>query len=324
MRRILFIFTFITCSCLQAQFAIQGTIDPGHDYSWILLYQMQNGEQNYVANADVVDGQFTFDVDENQPAGVYRAYYQIENSLYVEFIYNREEVEFSFDPGSPVESISFSRSEENRIYHEYYKEIKLKQHKIDSIQVLYFKATQKEEETRLQSDYKKYLKELKDEQNKYEKNASALLASHFIKASAQYNAEVPHKNPEDYLDAIKLHFFDAMSLSDSVLSHSTFVNDRLNDYVFYLHQGDDPESENTLQKGAIEKAVKWIGTSTEVSSNFLEELLETYLLQENVDMINFVKDNYYKNLPSQYQNEELLRRLDCRFKNCHRDNRSRF
>jgi thiol-disulfide isomerase/thioredoxin len=314
MRGILFIFTFITCSCLQAQFAIQGTIDPGHDYSWILLYQMQNGEQNYVANADVVDGQFTFDVDENQPAGVYRAYYQIENSLYVEFIYNREEVEFSFDPGNPVESISFSRSEENRIYHEYYKEIKLKQHKIDSIQVLYFKATQKEEETRLQSDYKKYLKELKEEQNKYEKNASALLASHFIKASAQYNAEVPHKNPEDYLDAIKLHFFDAMSLSDSVLSHSTFVNDRLNDYVFYLHQGDDPESENKLQKDAIEKAVKWIGMSTEVLSNFEEELLETYLLQENVEMINFVKDNYYQNLPSQYQNEELLRRLTAALK----------
>ena len=68
---------------------------------------MQNGEQNYVANADVVDGQFTFDVDENQPAGVYRAYYQIENSLYVEFIYNKEEVEFSFDPNNPWNQFRF-------------------------------------------------------------------------------------------------------------------------------------------------------------------------------------------------------------------------
>jgi len=31
-------------------------------------------------------------------------------------------------------------------------------------------------------------------------------------------------------------------------------------------------------------------------------------------MINFVKDNYYKNLPSEYQNEELLRRLTATLK----------
>ena len=309
MRKSLFIFAVITCSFLQAQFTIQGTIDPDHDYSWILLYQMQNGDQTYVANADVVDGQFTFEIDENQPAGIYRAYYQIENSLYVEFIYNKEDVDFSFDPNHPVESISFSQSEENIVYHDYYDAIKLKQHQIDSIQVLYFKATDKEEEAGLTKDYKKFLTELKEEQATYEKNSSSLMANHFIRASAQYNADSPHKDPKDYLDAIKAHFFDAMSLSDSVLSHSTFINDRLNDYVFYLNQGDDHLSQNALQKSAIEKAVKWIGTSTEVLSNFEEELLDTYLLQENVEMINFVIDNFYKNLPASYQDEELLRRL---------------
>ena len=157
--------------------------------------------------------------------------------------------------------------------------------------------------------YKKFLAELKEEQATYEKNSSSLMANHFIRASAQYNADSPHKDPKDYLDAIKAHFFDAMSLSDSVLSHSTFINDRLNDYVFYLNQGDDHLSQNALQKSAIEKAVKWIGTSTEVLSNFEEELLDTYLLQENVEMINFVIDNFYKNLPASYQDEELLRRL---------------
>lgn len=314
MRKRLFILAVITCSFLQAQFTIQGTIDPDHDYSWILLYQMQNGDQSYVANADVVDGQFTFEIDENQPAGIYRAYYQIENSLYVEFIYNKEDVKFSFDPNNPVESISFSQSKENIVYHDYYKAIKLKQHKIDSIQVLYFKASKKDEEAELKKEYKKFLAELKEEQDNYEKKASSLMASHFIEASAQYNADSPHKDPKDYLDAIKAHFFDAMSLSDSVLSHSTFINDRLNDYVFYLNQGDDHISQNALQKVAIEKAVKWIGDSTEVLSNFEAELLETYLAQENVEMINFVMDDFYKNLPAAYQDEELLRRLTASLK----------
>jgi len=299
---------------MHAQYAIQGTIEPGHDYSWILLYQMQNGDQTYVSNADVVDGQFTFEIDENQPAGIYRAYYQIENSLYVEFIYNREEVEFSFDPSDPMESITFSQSEENSIYHDYYKAIKEKQHKIDSIQVLYFNATEKEENALLTKEYKTFLTELKEEQSTYEKNSSGLLANYFIKASAQYNAEEPHKDANNYLNAIKDHFFDSMSLSDTVLSHSTFINDRLNDYVFYLNQGDDPESENTLQKDAIEKAVKWIDSSTEVMVSFEEELLDNYLLQENVEMVNFVVENYYKNLPSEYQDEKLLNEVESTLK----------
>ena len=314
MRKFLLLLAFLTSYLLQAQYAIQGTIDPDHDYSWILLYQMQHGDQTYVANADVVDGQFTFEVDEDQPSGIYRAYYQIENSLYVEFIYNKEAVEFSFDPNNPDESISFSQSEENSIYNDYYKAIKLKQQKIDSIQVKYFQATEKEEELELTKLYKESLSDLKEEQNKYEKNSSALLASHFIKASAQYNAAEPHKDPNDYLAAIKTHFFDSMNLSDSVLSHSTFINDRLNDYVFYLNQGDDLASQNVLQKDAIEKAVKWIGTSTEVLSNFEEELLETYLLQENVEMINFVMDQYYQNLPTSFQNEDLIKRIKAALK----------
>ncbi|MCP4884612.1 MAG: redoxin domain-containing protein [Flavobacteriales bacterium] len=310
MKGVFLFFALIICSHMHAQYAIQGTIDPGHDYSWILLYQMQNGDQSYVANADVVDGQFTFEIDETQPAGIYRAYYQIENSLYVEFIYNKEEVEFSFDPGDPMESITFSQSEENSIYHDYYKAIKQKQQKIDSIQVSYFQAIEKEENERLSKDYKTFLAELKEEQRDYENRSSGLLANYFIKASAQYNAESPQKDPNDYLKAIKDHFFDSMSVSDTVLSHSTFINDRLNDYVFYLNQGDDFISENELQKNAIEKAVKWIGSSTEVLVSFEEELLDNYLLQENLEMVNFVIENYYNNLPEEYRDQSLLGEIE--------------
>lgn len=314
MRKILFVFGLLTCFFLQAQYSIQGTIAPDHDYSWILLYQMQNGDQTYVANADVVDGQFKFAIDENQTPGIYRAYYQIENNLYVEFIYNNEEIEFSFDPSNPDESISFSQSNENSVYTDYYKGIKLKQQVIDSIQVLYFKATEKEEEDRLIQSYKKNLSDLNAKQSEYEMNSSGLFANHFIKASAQYNSKDPHKEPNDYLDAIKAHFFDAMDLSDTILSHSTFINDRLNDYVFYLHQGEDVISENKLQKEAIKKAATWIGSYVEILSSFQEGLLESYLAQENVEMINFVKENYYLKLPPQYQSEELIKRVNATLK----------
>ena len=310
MRRYLFLLVFIYGYMLQAQYSINGTIDPDHDYSWILLYKLENGDQTYVANADVIDGEFIFEIDEKEPSGIYRAYYQIENSLYVEFIYNKEDVKFSFDPNNPDTTISFSVSEENNIYHNYYEAIKFKQQRLDSIQVLYFKSTDKQSDETLKKTYKKYLTELNDEQQSFEKKSDGLLANHFIRASSQYNDATPHKEPEAYLEAIKEHFFDAMDLSDSILNHSTFVNDRLNDYIFYLNQGDDDVSENELQKVAIEKAILWIDDHLEILTSFEEELIETYLVSENVEMINFVMDTYYKHLPQDYQNEELIRRTE--------------
>ena len=310
MRRYLFLLVFIYGYMLQAQYSINGTIDPDHDYSWILLYKLENGDQTYVANADVIDGEFIFEIDEKEPSGIYRAYYQIENSLYVEFIYNKEDVKFSFDPNNPDTTISFSVSEENNIYHNYYEAIKFKQQRLDSIQVLYFKSTDKQSDETLKKTYKKYLTELNDEQQSFEKKSDGLLANHFIRASSQYNDATPHKEPEAYLEAIKEHFFDAMDLSDSILNHSTFVNDRLNDYIFYLNQGDDDVSENELQKVAIEKAILWIDDHLEILTSFEEELIETYLVSENVEMINFVMDTYYKHLPQDYQNEELIKRTE--------------
>ena len=309
MKKILLSIFLFTCFAIQAQYSIKGTIDPDHDYSWILLYKMVNGDQTYVANADVIEGQFTFEIEDSEPVGIYRAYYQIENNLYVEFIYNKEEIEFSFDPNSPDSSIAFSRSKENNVYQNYYREIKLQQQKIDSIQVLYFKSTDKDQDSELVDQYQKNLKELKEIQQNFEKESNDMLAHHFIRASAQYNAEEPHKEPVDYMLAIKAHFFDYMDLSDEVLNHSTFVIDRLHDYVFYLNQADDLNSENEYQKIAIEKSLKWIGNDFELLSNFEEDLLEAYLFNENVEMINFVNENYYKSLPDALQSRELNERI---------------
>lgn len=309
MKKILLLFFFLSGFFLQAQYSIKGTIDPDHDFSWILLYKMQNGDQTYIDNADVVEGQFTFEVEEKEPAGLYRAYYQIENDLYVEFIYNNEEVEFSFDPNNPDSSISFSKSKENKMYQNYYREIKLKQQQIDSIQVLYFSSTEQEQDQKLIKQYQTSLKQLKLVQKTFEKESEGLLANHFIKASAQYNAEKPHKDPVDYMAAIRAHFFDYMNLEDEVLKHSTFITDRLHDYVFYLNQADDFNSENEYQKIAIDKAIVWIGDNPELLAHFEEELLENYLRTENVEMINYVNENYYKNLPVTLQNKDLNERV---------------
>lgn len=299
---------------MWAQYSIKGTIDPNHDYSWILLYKMENGDQTYVDNADVVDGAFEFKIDEEDASGIYRAYYQIENNLYVEFIYNKEEVDFTFDPENPAETILFRRSEENSSYQEYYRSVRSRQKAIDSIQVLYFNSTHPSEDQRLESIYKKAVQDLKEEQSRFETKTEGMIAHHIIKASEQHNPEEPIKEPEAYVLEIKKHFFDSMDLKDTVLTHSSFVNDRLRDYVFYLNQAENPDAQDILQKDAIDKAVLWVGQEYEVLAQFEESLIREYLHAQNGPMMQHVVEEHYKKLPRAFQDPKLIAKVEAEMK----------
>lgn len=314
MRKLLFFVALVFSFHMQAQYAIKGTIKPNHDYSWILLYKMQNGDQTYVANADVEDGKFQFDINEDEPSGIYRAYYQIESNLYVEFIYNKEPVEFTFDPEHPDRSIFFTSSKENSVYRNYYNEIKRKQQKVDSIQVLYFEHENQQKKEALTIQYTSFLQALTTTQTYYEKMSEGLLANHFIRASKQYNAPEPKKNPDAYLSGIKSHFFDYMDLSDEVLRHSSYINDRLSDYVLYLNQSEDPKEEMTLQKKAIENAIGIIGNDYALLSSFQEDLLETYMIRDNAEMMHFIMDNHFDELPVEYQSITLKKKVEAALK----------
>ena len=309
MVRNLFICLLFVCAFSHAQYSVKGTIDPDLNYSWILLYKLENGNQTYMDNADVVDGEFEFKIDEKEPSGVYRAYYQIENNLYVEFLYNKEKVAFSFNPDNPQESIQFSESEENNLTHSYYSLIRYHQKKIDSLQVLFFKSTEEIEDQKIRNKYQDELSVLKEKQVQFEQKSKGKLANHFIRASGNYNAESPFKDPEDYINYIKAHFFDSIDPKDTVLSHSSFINDRLHDYVFYLNQADNADSKNSLQQEAIDKAVNWIDNDYVILKNFEEALIQEYLTEENTVMIYFVIDQYYNLLPAEYQDDELKKRV---------------
>jgi len=303
--RNLLLYLILVCTAAQAQYSIKGSINPEHNYSWILLYKLENGNQTYMDNADVVKGKFEFNIDEKESSGVYRAYYQIENDLYVEFIYNKEEIAFSFNPNNPEGSIKFSESEENNLTAEYYSSIRSQQKKIDSLQVLYFNSTEGPESDKISKKYQDELKNLDKKQTQFEKKSKGTLAYHFIRASKQYNRATPCKEANEYIKGIKDHFFDSVDLNDSILHHSTFINDRLHDYVFYLNQADNLESINLLQQESIDKAIKWVHDDYELLKRFEESLIQQYLLDENVVMINYVMDNYYNILPESYQDEQL-------------------
>jgi len=293
----------------QGQFTIKGTIQPENNYTWILLYKLEKGKQIFIDNASVKQGEFQFKIDASKPSGIYRAYYQMENNLFVEFIYNQEDVNFTFDPNNPIETIDFIASKENKIYQEYHQKISGKQKRLDSLQVVYFKSKDQKTDQSIANTYQNYLSDLQTTQSEYEKKSEGKLAQHFIKGSKQYYAKTPFKDPKDYMESMKLHFFDAIDFKDKVLSEATFINDRLLDFVFYLNQANSITSKNILQQKAIDDVTAKLDDNFELHKNFEESLLKQYMEDENVEMINYILNKYYNFLPDTYQDAALLYKI---------------
>ena len=301
----LFIVVLLSCFTGFAQYSISGKIDPSEDISWILLFKIENGEEVYLNNAELNNGEFNFNIADTEKPGILRAYYDIEQRQFVEFLFNQENVAFEFDPNSPMQSIEYTSSRENEIYRNYYKEIFAKQKKIDTLQIAYFSVEDKKTREGLKKDYKKTLGELQELQTTYEKLSKNTLAYHFIKASAQYNPPEPIQIPQDYLAEAKMHFFDALDFKDETLKNSTFLSDRMIDYVFYLNQAENALVANDLQLAAISDIDKKIETDDALKQRFYQNLITEYLARDNALMAQNVLGKY-EQLPAAYQNSAFL------------------
>ena len=182
---------------------------------------------------------------------MYRLIYDIKNRLFVDFIYAKENVSLSLDPRSPKESVKFIESDNNKIYQDYLNKTNTIQQKIDSLQVLYFNTNDVTLSKKLSEKYQEIKELLNKSQLSFEQESINNFASNFIKAKARYNADSLIKIPIDYLKSVKDHFFDNIDLKNSALLNSSFINDKINDFIFYLNNSDDDAqlSWDSLGKG---------------------------------------------------------------------------
>ena len=301
---ILLLFT----SVLSAQHSVNGKMEPVGNYSWIVLYQLQGAKQNYIANAKVTNGEFSLTIPENTEKGIYRLIYDLKNRLYVDFMYDSENVRFTFNPKYPDQFIEFTESENNKLFHSYLEAISLPQQKLDSLQVSYFNSSDNVQQENLVRSYYKFFSSLNTLQTNFEQQANNKLASHFIKASARFNTPKLIKTPNDYLAFIKSHFFDNIDFNSKALLNSAFINDKINDYIFYLNTSEDQKMLTQLQREAISTVITKIGSNKTLAKDIEEGLLYTFSQQENIAMVNYML-NHYLQLPKELQDTPFINEI---------------
>jgi thiol-disulfide isomerase/thioredoxin len=296
-------------SFAQAQFSINGTLTHSLDTDWVVLYRIEGSKPQFVQNTTIkkdtllIEGKkkainiFRFELPATAKAGTYRVRYRTRGISFVDFIFNKEDVSFTFHPDYPQQAILFSKSKENIVYKNYLKDISKQQQKLDSLQI---KAIENLE-IDLDQAYKTALKRINGIQEKYIESTKNMYVYPFIKASLRVNSAEIKTNLQDYMYAVKHTFFDPIDFSNETLINSSFLVDRIADYIFYMNYSEDKTTQQALYKSAVKTVFTKIEDSV-LKKYIIEFLIEKFEENNNFRMIDFLFKNYYDALPKSLQN----------------------
>ncbi|WP_175578681.1 TlpA family protein disulfide reductase [Tenacibaculum aiptasiae] len=306
----------LTTSIVNAQYTVKGTMTPTEKTNWVILYKIEGAKQKFVTNTTIQFdtvvvggnkqsiGKFKFDLPSTAKPGAYRATYRNRGAGFVDFFFNKENVEFIFNPKYPDESVVFTSSRENKLYNEYLQAYAAVQKKIDENQVAYIKEENKE----AKKAYKKQVKQLEDVQETYENKSEGMLVHHFIKASQRYNPSSPVDNMEDYLTTVGDNFFRYIDFKSEALFNSSFLVDRINDYVFYLNNSEDKELQQKLLRGAINKVIDELPKG-KLKKSVLEFLITSLSDKRDGESVDWLFAEHYDKLPDNQKDAEFKKKI---------------
>tara|TARA_R110002124_G_scaffold89643_5_gene229190 strand:+ start:11021 stop:12352 length:1332 start_codon:yes stop_codon:yes gene_type:complete len=297
----LFLLLILVSFSLQAQYKISGEMNPSEKYTWVILYKTEGARQVFVKSGKIANGKFSFELPADAKPGAYRVSYKTEGSGFADFLFNKEDIAFTFNPEKAEETILFSKSSENKLYQEYISVVSNQQYKTDSLQVAYLKNPIAKTATL----YKTQLVKIAALQKKYLAKSKGKMVYHFIKATNRYNSSNIAKNPQVYLKSINDHFFDTIDFSNPILYNSTFLIDRITDYVFYMNYSDD----TTKQRELHDKAVKIVLEKAKnqlFKKDIIEFLITQFVNANNIDFADYLLNYFYKKLPTNIQNTEFV------------------
>ncbi len=312
MKKIL-VLIFLISSFAQAQYTVNGTMSPTIDTDWVILYKIEGASQKFIQNSkikiDSVDiqgkkqaiGSFSFTLPENTKVGSYRITYRLENAGFVDFVFNKEDVNFGFHPEYANQTVTFTTSKENMLYKDYVDNISIAQEKLDSIQV----AVLQNQDLDLKNEYKEALKTVNNIQKGYLEASNGMYVQPFIKASKRINLPEIIETPEKYMATMIGTFFDPIDFKSKTLLNSAFITDKITDYVFYINYSPDPATQQKLFKQSVDTVLSKI-ENLSYKKEIIEFLINQFETDTNLELIDYLFDNYYSKLPTNLQDKGFI------------------
>ncbi len=285
----------------MARHTISGVFSPADNYSWLIAYHLNPGEESYVADSAIKEGKFTLALPENSAPGIYRLVYALpQDEFYFDVIYNgKEDVQLYFDASKGV---NFLASEENKIFNKYFRDIQSLEGEI----VRFYS----EGKTNVKV-FKKIIEALRISQTAYEEQSKGMLAQHFIKANSPY---IPLKNESisDYVKNRKANYFTALDLKNPILQASGFLTDKISNYVYTalpLQQMSPLEMEKAMQENAKEVNRHMEGTPANFKFHVFHQLWKQAATNDYTTLSDFIYEDYLTPLAAVTNNQDVINEI---------------
>jgi len=278
------------------QHSIKCTFSPAGDYKAVLLYKVEPTFSNYVTNGKVnEEGKLEIKLDSTVTKGMYRIVYAIPQEEYnFDIIYNgKEDIELTFNNETGVEFIS---STENKLLDAYTNSMLMITNSISN-----YYADQNEEKDTLA--LLSIFKTQRETQQNFEKASKGKIAEQFIKANRPY---IPKHaiSVENYITALKQHYFDYVDFNNKTLQCSKFLTERMLSYVFGMSSGSDNEFD--VYKTNINTFYNKMGNiSDELKKELIADLWEQMADLNLYKVANYISNAYLLPLAKKL-NDKLL------------------
>ena len=276
-------------------------MSPTENSSWVLLYKIEGTKQIFVKNTQVKKeaekGFFEFSLPNEAKPGTYRIKYSMKRNGFIDFFFNKEDVIFEFNPKDSNNTVIFKESIENQLYSSFTKKIYKAQFTLDSLQSEYFRNPS----ALIKEAYKKSLAKVKKVEKDYILNSKGKLVNHFIKASLRYNSPEIFERPLNYINSSIAHFFDDVDFSNKTLNNSTFLFDKISEYVLALNFAVDPVQKEETYKKSCKVAITKAKT-TSFKADIINYLISQFSEIKNATLVDHLFANYFNKLPKENQN----------------------
>ncbi|WP_027138208.1 TlpA family protein disulfide reductase [Gaetbulibacter saemankumensis] len=297
MRRFLILILLLP-GVLLAQHSIRGVFSPPEDYEVALLYKVKPTISEYVTNTVVAeDGSFSFTLDSTQTKGMYRIVYAAPQEDYnFDILYNgKEDIALTFNSETGVH---YKSSAENKLLASYTNSMSMVTTSISK-----FYQEKSTDTLALLSIFKTQ----RNAQKNYEKLAKGTLALNFIKANRPFVPE-GFVNVATYVNQIKEHYFDAVDFTDVVLQSSSFLEERILNYVFGMTANGVDELTN--YKNNIDVVCKAMNEApAEVKRILLISLWQQFVDLKLEPIANYVTDTCLLAVAKTLNDDDLVTRL---------------
>jgi peroxiredoxin len=287
-RNLLFLIIFLLPAGLLAQQAtITGTI-VGLPEATIKITDFYGNENRLIDSVKTdAAGTFGFSFSQQQPTGLYRLRWNERD--YLDVIYDQQPVVFKTDVNAIIDSLAFIKSVQNQLYYQYLNLRNMTQFKLELIEPVlnYYPDDNADFKESVRTEHQAVLQELPGLVDSISGKYPESFATRLI--VADYMPPMPEiLSPEEQLQYLRVHFFDAVNFEDTSLLYSNIISNKILQYLS-LYQN------NRLNKDQLQvefiKAVDRIMAVTSVNQTMYEYALD--FLIRGFESYGFDKVNSY-------------------------------